>query len=353
MRNKNQTKEFRINQIKKTVDRGVTSIKEFEKEIGLGILTARGYAIKGRIKLPFSRMEILDYVAKNKPIKRFPERDELISKLLSVDEMSVILNLPKETIHQYIIKSGQHESWSKGREKISKSINREKRAALEELVSIITQGTEKNLKEDEKWAYEKAMQYRSLKKVQYSFRILFCIFKKYDQARRQGEKLTLSELGKDFGINEGNISYLLKKVEVTPHNGSRTRITIPKHIKEAIDRSIEMNMNGEDKAYFLRVPNYVVTKQEFSSPNKHLKPKVPNEIFHFKREMLNYRLASQIYEAQDLHFSKSETIYVLDIYEEVYDYAINNRNSIGGEIINALKVLYPDKKITKPYLNFE
>jgi hypothetical protein len=350
---KRKPKEFRINQIRNVLKEGITSIEEFEAKTGLGILTARGYAIKGKIKLPFSRMEILDYVAKTKPVKRFPERDELIRKHLSVDKMSSILNLPKETLHQYIIKSGQHKSWSKEREKISGSINREKRETLGELVSIINKGIEKNLKEDEKWAYEKAMQYRSLKKVQYSFRRLFGIFKKYDQAKGQGKKLTLSELGEDFGINEGNLSSLLKKAEVAPHNGTRTRITIPKHIKEAIDRSIEMYMNGEDKAYLLRVPNYVVNKQLSSNPNKHLMPKANNFIFTFKKTNLTRRLASQIYEAQDLDFSKSETMELLDIPEEVYNYAINNRKSIGGEIINALKIFYPEKNITKPYINFK
>ena len=67
---------------------------------------------------------------------------------------------------------------------------------------------------------------------------------------------------------------------------------------------------------------------------------------------LNYRTASQIYEARDAGFSIEETLELLEKDERVYGYALEHELEISEHIINNLRIMFPDKKITKPYITF-
>ena len=132
--------------------------------------------------------------------------------------------------------------------------------------------------------------------------------------------------------------------------------TTPKHKKEAIRRSVSVKMPMTDIAYFLGIPNYVVSNNIKLLELNNKRPEVPNRIKSFKIGKgkcplgLNYRLASEIYEGRDkCKFNRDEIAEVLDTKKEIVDYAFENEDKIRKDIIEAFRILYKDNKINAPY----
>ena len=117
-----------------------------------------------------------------------------------------------------------------------------------------------------------------------------------------------------------------------------------KEKKEAIDEVYSLGMGTGDVAYLLDLTPSVVKlhlrKQGIGISKPHVLRVAKN---------LNYRDASQIYEAQDLGFSRSEISQLLDRKENVIDFAIANRYTIGSKIIEALRISYGDEIYDRPY----
>lgn len=120
--------------------------------------------------------------------------------------------------------------------------------------------------------------------------------------------------------------------------------------KEAIQRAYEVKMNLNDLSYFLKVPHYCILTR-FPKENRN---DVGRNIIQFGKSVegrLYYRTASQIYEAENAGFSKNETLELLSINNEVYDFAMNNKTKIGNFIMDSLKVLYLQREIQNPWIN--
>ena len=63
-----------------------------------------------------------------------------------------------------------------------------------------------------------------------------------------------------------------------------------------------------------------------------------------------FRLASQIYEADDLDcFKPKEIAQLLDTSQQAVQYAIDYRHEIEPKITRALRTLYPKEDIRVPY----
>ena len=68
-----------------------------------------------------------------------------------------------------------------------------------------------------------------------------------------------------------------------------------------------------------------------------------------KRVEKFYKLASQIYEAQDLGFTLQEIAELTDKTKETIKKYMNKRQQIEPEIIEGLETIF-DRKFEKPYL---
>ena len=123
----------------------------------------------------------------------------------------------------------------------------------------------------------------------------------------------------------------------------------PQNKKEALKRAIDLEMSAGDIGHFVGVAWHVAQqnmerygrKRDFACrPIKRL----------FRGSALTYRASSQIYEAKDLDFTRDEIAELLGLDNKIVDYALRNRRKIGGKIKDALKILYPERKSNKPYL---
>jgi len=124
-----------------------------------------------------------DIVPKN------PKIDELAKEGLSLRVMEREVGSSYETIRQYLISTKQHDTWLKLRRN-----QKTKKQLLEELISSL-QTRAYSLVQKEGWASQKAFQYTqavSLTRLPYT--TFVALFKKYEEAKNSGKKLSLKRL---------------------------------------------------------------------------------------------------------------------------------------------------------------
>src|SRR3989344_4020138 len=105
-----------------------------------------------------------------------------------------------------------------------------------------------------------------------------------------------------------------------------------------------MGLPNRDIAYFVGLPDHF-PKAYFAKKSS----KNPAEAF-ISGSLLTYRLASQVYEAQDLGFTPAEIAELVDARIKTISFAIAQRISIERPIIDALREVYKDNKHDKPYV---
>lgn len=66
---------------------------------------------------------------------------------------------------------------------------------------------------------------------------------------------------------------------------------------------------------------------------------------------MTYRLASEIFEAQDLGFNDDEVKDLVGCSDRIYGYVSENKYEIGWDIVKFLKVMYPGQNVTRPWID--
>lgn len=346
--------------IKQALDREVSSLEELYK-VG-GFRTSTGlikYCTKNKISLPENLT----------PYKSRPEIDELIEKGLTLETIRREVGLSRERVRQYINETGQYNSYRKKRAEFKDNLGRgEKgRKKIKNLqgwfLSAVRTRTEE-LARKEDWATQKAVEYlHSYKRVDkrnYSFDTLYKIFSRYENAMKRGEKLSLKELGEGLDIWYTVVGRILKEVGVEPMYGNSTKTIKPGEKNEAVKRAINIDFSALDIAYFLGLPKGVPGNRYHDSG---MKREVKRPIAAFgergkigSSEFLNYRLASEIYEAVDCGFNGKDIVELVGKSERLVDYTLSHRKEIEPQIVKGLRVLYNDLRgrvVKRPYVTSE
>ena len=121
---------------------------------------------------------------------------------------------------------------------------------------------------------------------------------------------------------------------------------------------MSLEINNSDLAYFLKIPDYIVSQVAHFWGMEKQRPKIPAFLKSFRREFgrrnardeVTYRMSSQVYEARDLGFTNEEIKKLSNIQEKTLEYILSNEKEISSKIIGALRTIYFDKEIEKPYL---
>ena len=359
--NKQERKE-KINQL---IENGVEYSEDIVEELDISTLTLIRFCEKEKIKLlPFKKSRYSYFNP-----KRDKKKDRLIKRGLTLEMIAEKTGVTRERVRQYIEGTCLYEDWQKSRKyfgtKHSREIKRKEMLGIlasqieqpaRSLSSQIEEIARRKVPEEDKLAYEKTEEFfRVRKRRAYSFDEIFYFFKDYFDAQRKNEKKSVEKFADKYGYWVANVSSFLKEVElstlVRPNN--KKRMKTPKYKKQALERSIPVEITRKDIGYFLKLHSYIAYQFYYKGNKK--RPKFSNRIFGSgpSKSILNYRTASQIYEALDLGFTKEETLELLDKNERVYDYATEHKKEISSHIVNCLKQIFPDKKISKPYLNFD
>lgn len=169
--------------------------------------------------------------------------------------------------------------------------------------------------------------------------------------KERGIRLSYKELGKAVGLGVaatvGNISrdlgldYLYWKPHRKEYKVSQVKV-------EAIERAIHLGyLSDRDISYFLDVHVHFVGTIKNRLPKNKLKQKY----IKIGKHGLSYREASQIYGFKD-EFNAPDPEIADAIGKPLFvvDYAIKKRHKLEPKILNALKVIFPEQDIQKPYI---
>lgn len=353
-------KEERINEIKNASKR-FGYIEDVADSICLRLDYVYEFCLRNKIKaLPFRDPKNIHKINK---VKRKELTDKLINRGLSLAKIGMETKLSRERVRQYILGSGQYEIWKKLRKQHiyeknnDKQNNVERKNLIYNLLRAIVDKKKEGISEQEKFAFEKTIEYNP--KIRncrnYSFEIIYNLMMDYWNFKNNKNKKSLRKFGDDHNLGISGVSKVFKKLELETLGGynrkTKIKINLPLDKKEAINRGYNLSMSCSDLSYFLKVPVYTIIPR-FS--NKKSRNNIDRNIIKFGREVkdiLYYRTASQIYEAEYAGFTKNETLELLTISGEIYDYALDNKDKISDFIINSLKVLYSDRKIINPWVN--
>jgi hypothetical protein len=306
-----------------------------------------------------SRLDIL--LNKKKKRKRVNLRDRLISQGRTMEFIGKREAVTREAIRQYILRTRQYNRWVKQTNKREKGIKfiqqykkqakKQKKENISRIIRTVIEYKRGYIYED-KWAIEKTNKYLSAHpNSEISFAQIYNVLHKYHKAKQQGIKLSLKQLGAEVGINFATLGNILKKINLKPLHGTLKRTSTPKWKKQAMKRAYDFPVSCLDIAYFLKLPAYLVyqnMKRWYGKRPQYPFPLAPEHRDNTMQK-LTYAKASQIYEAQDLEFSKKQTAELTNMSNMTIDYC-NQHKEIKTKIINLIELLY-QTKTNKPYLD--
>ncbi len=391
-----------LGKINQAINEGAKSAKEISYKTELPDSMIRSYDTSGKIKIPVKRIRLLSRKCKEHILKAIedgansleslckktgykpstlmehcrrhhiqlpqnlepygtrPEIDELIEEGITLREIGDKYGVTKEAIRIYLVGTNQHSVWKEKRREKKQEKNEqiyEKKLALKNLVSVL-KSRMIQLAQNESWQSEKAVEYILSMKIDhpdsYSYNALIKIFERYKTAMDKEEKSSLEDLGEGLQIHPAQISHILKRVELKPmiYPYMKKRVVLQKQQKESIKKGFGLEMNPADIGYFLNLPFWVINANLAKIGTRKIFRPIKEFMDTFKEGpyFLTYRLASQIYEASDLGFNKTEIAELFDTKEKLVDYSLEQRINIQPKIVHALRTLYSNRIISKPYL---
>lgn len=283
-----------------------------------------------------------------KETPRNPDLDKLVEEGTALRKIKGIEGYEShEKIRQYIIKTHQHKKWKSARKK-PKLEKQQRESAIRNVIKLAQKDLYQESNRVEQKVFEFFMSARHRRILPEQVRT---ICTRYFEAKDAGKKLSLEKLGEGLHLCIPEIGRILKDARLEPLFGKKERHMTPQWKKEAIKRAFPLDVNPPDIAYFLELPEHIVYQNmKIIGPRPKRQEFIAEPLANTGLPDLNYRLASQIYEARDLKFEIQEIVELLDMRKTVINYILKNETIISPKIFDILKTLYPEKNITTPYI---
>lgn len=168
------------------------------------------------------------------------------------------------------------------------------------------------------------------------------IFDAYFDSVREGRSLEFTKMGKIAGVSYVSVSYVLRKAGL--ETGKRM---IREFNEEQLNAIQSTAMPSLDICAFT---DYNSSKKFDAIRSKHPTGRIKRFWHPDKRdEILTYRLASEIYEAQDASFNMDEIVQLTNKSPDLVSYALQNRSEIEGPIVSFLQAFYSAPGHGNPY----
>lgn len=285
-----------------------------------------------------------------------PDIDSLIQQGLKLREMGDALKregrgITGAAVGMYIHQSRQEKIWKRKKKERYEGKLKEKMhaAALRRQFFSLLAGHVAQEFRDLSWAQQKAQQYRASLKVvgknTYPLDKLTLLFQTYRTAEECGKKLSLEELGKEVSIHFVAVRMILKRVGVEPMYG--THLTLPRDTRRRVVSGLEKRVPTADIAYFLNVPLTAVD-QIYSKCFRSNHPKLCGP--GGKNGSLSYKVVSEIYEAKDAGYLINDIAQLVEKSVPTVQGVLKVRSDLEPKVVGALRVLYGDESIKKPYV---
>ena len=352
---------------KEAIDKGFKTAREISEYTGISQGTIYEYSRENKIDIQLMKRGkpkfIHGNVAQNRKIV-----DKMIFEGRFQIEIAKKIGSHGESIRQYINKSEQYDLWKeKNRElllrlKLEKEAERQTRKNLVSVLKsyAIQKAQEKGVEEAMRYYLERNRE-SSLRKREgtpYLLKLMKLV-DTYKSAQERGEKLSYAKLSKISGLGKGmpgaaTVSKIFKEMDLKSLYWEALRT--PKWKIDAIERTnqnIDYFGHGE-LAYFLNMLYMTVvinSKRKKTSHRGGIIKFFTKEFGAGIRGALTYRDASQIYGfKEEFDASDEEISSAIGKDLKVVSYALEHRKDIEPKLIQGLQVIFPDKKIEKPYL---
>jgi len=176
---------------------------------------------------------------------------------------------------------------------------------------------------------------------------LEALFREYFTSKQNGQEKSIYDLAEKSGYRYSSVDNLLKRFGLKPISHK-----LLEEQKTILERGKKTHFSARDIRYFGRVDFCNSTIWRYNK-NRRVKRKYATRIFlgcHGTRN-LAYHEASQIYQAQDLGFTRREMdILFPDFDGGLINKALEKKESVSQEIVKGLKTIYPERNIAKPYI---
>ena len=209
------------------------------------------------------------------------------------------------------------------------------------------------LYQKEDLAHQKAFDHFNSLKVHhrpsYTFPSLVEFFRRYEEAKKLGKKVSLEKLCKGLtGLYHVMAVRILHSLKLEPlyENYPRQPRQFYYNQKRLIPKLVRMRMSYPDMSYFLDISYSMLIKQVRKMGIKSKAGSITGIGYKHR----SYQLASQIYEAKAAGFRKySDIAELLDTSREIVKDAFDNKKIIAPPIIRVLRIRYNDPDYNKPY----
>ncbi len=265
----------------------------------------------------------------------------------SLRQLEKIAGCSKEYIRQYYIKSGQLDIYKSVRESKLKESKKDKEIRnknIESLVSGMMQILSQKAQKKSSAHYYAVKFYFSplTNNKNRSFESLVKLFKIYFDNKNKKKALGFWDIGKRCGMNGSSVRIILNRVGLKSMNWEHKKYS--EDIIKALRNSAYSNMTYKDISGFLGLNK---SYAYFYLNKHHIKKKQSLPLRN--NGFPSYKYISEIYELCDIAGSEQE---IKEIYKDNIhiDTILKERPVMEKKIIKQLRILFPDRNITKPYL---
>jgi hypothetical protein len=286
--------------------------------------------------------------------KRISEWDSLIKQGLMPREIAEITGLTRQAMELYIKNTGQTEESKKKRKKIKE--NRKKAEELEDNARwYVNRGIDLSLRDQlegsELWGFNRAVQYYENRNgASMDFNLLKKFLTDYQSNRRSRKMVGLKSLGSPYGIAAPVAGKILEFLGYEPLGGNLHTEQLTQDQRDALDRSVDLDMPDRDISHFLGLLEYTAeryydrfyTREKDNSPIASLA----------RYGSVTYRISSQIYGREHNGLTNPGILRSLNIKAPVRDYALDHKREISSTIKEALKIIHNRKTVRSPWVHW-
>ena len=275
---------------------------------------------------------------------------------LRLERMGEKFGETRESVRQKIEALGLHDFW-RGRKKRRPLASEHLREARKPILEVLEKRIAQMMANPEMpWAERKAYEYklnfqRGLSDRAIPPERLVKLLSLYERVKKGGEKILAKDIAAFLGYTHPeDIFHILRRIRLAPFYREGINKLSKEKIK-ALESAVKLGfMGGADIAYFARLSRHTIYNYRGSKRHREELLKIFGN--GQNRQVLSYRSASQIYQANDLGFSPDEAAFLCDVRPEVVSYALEHRKEIEPRIVWGIQAIYPDVKVRKPYIDF-
>jgi DNA-binding CsgD family transcriptional regulator len=352
-----------IEKLRELYNRGLT-LQQAAKEMDTAPANVRSHVRVYDLDMQFSSPQLpaTDENAQTALANTNPEERELVKKILqgySIYQIGKRFDFTYEWARQYIKDHQLYLLWQKARTRAKQRTSEKQHSeekecthARENFLSLLEARVQQHCSLELSWPEKKCVEHiykrKRIQRNNIPSQKILKVYQSYEKAKNEGKKISFESIGKEAGVSSLVAWRLIKKAGCKSlHWTYVRRHGISQEEKAQIREASLLQMPLQDLQYFSGFSStcfikYGIKREHDTAIRKRFGSDGPR---------LTYRLASQMYEAQDLDFTLQQIQKLFSIAEAYVNYAFFHKREIQELIIRALQIFHPEGKITKPYLS--